>query len=338
MGGLGIDDDSAIDDQSQSDLAGAAIDETASPVNASAADPDPDPAASTSEDSMSEDVMSDDAMSEDSMSDEDDEMFDNSLAEEAAAEDEAAIDPAAAERQLSTDPNIAYAVGSCHIARTPGSTPSEVACTEPHTIEVYGSEKLPGAAGAPFAGRERAVTLCNDLFLSTTGVAIDLATVFERSVLRPSEETWLAGERTVTCYVAYPAPTTEPLANIDPLRSFGKVSLYGLRRGDCLIDFDDSQSSFNLVDCSEPHDAEVFAELVLGVDAYPGDDEVAAAADELCFGQNFEDFVGTPHATSVIRSLRSKPSSETWALGDRTINCLLTDGLVRTDSFAGSEL
>ncbi len=354
---LGLSDDDSVDTGTgstiadQSALAGASIDDPAQ-TDGTSTDATGD---AMSEDGMSEDgdsmsdggdAMSEDAMSEDAMSDgdamseegSDDDMVDNSMAEEAAAEDVATLDPAAIERQLSTDPNIVYRVGMCYQARNPGAVPNEVPCSEPHTIEIYGVRQLPGQAGAPFVGREAAVGVCNEDFLAVTGTALDLATIFERSVLRPSEETWAAGERDVICYVAYPEPTTEALATINPLRSFGKVSLYGLLRGDCLIDFDDSQTSFTLAACSDPHDAEVFAESRFDAGPYPGDDTVAAVADELCFGQSFEDFVGTPHATSIVRSLRSKPTPETWDLGFRAVTCLLTDGLVRTDSFQGSEL
>ncbi len=352
---LGATDDSSagsgIADQVEgNDLAGATVGSTTQTDEGSPVSADPAGDAMSddamSDDAMSDDAMSDDAMSGDAMSDDamsDDAMSDGDVGDGETGDDEESVPPsaadlAAAERQLSTDPSIVYRVGSCFVSRSAGAAPVEVPCAEPHTIEVYAVDKLPGGAGSPFLGRDEAVALCNEDFLAATGTSIDLATVFQRSVLRPSEETWLAGERDVTCYVAYPEATTEPLTAIDPLRSFGKVSLYGLRGGDCLIDFTDSESSFNLVDCSEPHDAEVFAESVFDIDVYPGDEAVAAIADELCFGQSFENFVGTAHATSTVRALRSKPNQSTWALGDRTINCLLTDGLVRTGSFEGSEL
>jgi hypothetical protein len=344
VSGLGLtSDDTGDPAETGSGLAGATVDGGPTDTSDGVGAPSDEADGAMSEDvmsdgAMSEDVMSEDVMSEDVMSDGSDEMVDNSFAEEAAAEDRTTIDPAAIERQLSTDPNAEYRVGDCFMPRIPGAVPSKVACTEGHTIEIYGVRQLPGGAGTPFAGLDEAIRVCNEDFLAVTGVALDLASIFERSVLRPSEETWLAGERDVICYVVYPEPTVEPLNGLNPLRSFGRASLYGLRRGDCLIDFDDSSTSFTLANCDEPHDAEVFAETTINGTEYPGDDAISAQADELCFGQGFEDFVGTPHATSTIRALRSKPTSETWALGFRTITCLLTDGLVRTGSFRGSEL
>lgn len=242
---------------------------------------------------------------------------------------------------LSTDPGAVYAAGSCHIAPSADAQTIEVPCERPHTIEVYAVGSLPGDPGdpaAPFQGRTTAVELCDREFRAITGVGLGLATVLERSVLRPSEETWLAGERDVTCYVAYPEPVVGPLVGVDPVRSFGRVSIYGLRAGDCLVDFDGGATDYGLVDCAAPHDAEVFADLPIEGDAYPGEAELDRRADELCFGRPFEEFVGVAYEDSTILALRSRPTAESWALGDRTIRCILTDELVRTGSFAGSGL
>lgn len=245
---------------------------------------------------------------------------------------------AAAERQLSTDPDVSYSPGSCHQSPTSGAAPVEVGCHVPHTIEVYAIRQLPGAEGADYLGLAEATELCDQDFTAITGVGIGLATVFNRSVLRPSEATWAAGEREVVCYVSYPSPTVQLLTDLDPVRAFGRVSIYGLRKGDCLIDFSESATSFQLADCGVPHDAEVFVESAFDVTVYPGDAAVDEIADQLCFGQSFEDYVGLDYQSSAVYSLRSRPSEETWSMGDRTINCILTDELVRTESFEGSGL
>ncbi len=261
--------------------------------------------------------------------------------EGSTADDAAPADPEEAarlERELSTDPNVVYRAGTCFTPQAPGTAPTLVGCSAPHTIEIYAVRQLPGDAGQPFLGLAEATALCDEDFRAITGVGIGLATVFNRSLLRPSEETWADGEREVVCYVAYPTTTARPLIDVDPVRAFGLVSVYGLRKGDCLIDFDQSATSFTLVECSEPHDAEVFVESAFDTADYPGDAAVDEIADQLCFGQSFEAFVGLDYRSSAVYSLRSRPSAETWAMGDRTINCILTDELVRTDSFEGSGL
>ena len=84
--------------------------------------------------------------------------------------------------------------------------PVEVPCGRLHTIEVYAVGTLAGDGAAPFPGLDAAVALCDQEFRTRHGIGIGLATILERSVVRPSEDSWLAGERDVACYVTYPAP------------------------------------------------------------------------------------------------------------------------------------
>jgi hypothetical protein len=239
---------------------------------------------------------------------------------------------------LSTDPDLVFFPGTCFGRNPSGGDAIEVGCDEPHEIEVYAIVDLPGGEGAPFQGLDAAIDLCNQDFIAITGVGLGLATVYRRSVLRPSEETWADGERDVTCYVAYPESVTRSMVDVDPVRDFGLVSVYGLEVGDCFIDFDESETTFVPVSCDEPHDAEVFIDFEYPEGPYPGDGELDVMAEELCFGQTFEDFVGRDYQSSSVFSLRSRPNEDTWVLGDRTINCVLTDELVRTGSFAGTGL
>lgn len=252
------------------------------------------------------------------------------------------VEPAAgssdADPALSPDPSVAYLADTCYVRPIPGQQAAQVGCDEAHDIEVYASTDLPGGPGDPYQGLDAAFEVCGAQFREVTGIGLNLATVYERSVLRPSEETWADGERNVTCYVVYPEATTARLADIDPVRSFGRVSVFGLAAGDCLLDFDQSASWFELIGCDQPHEAEVFIAETQAEAAFPGDDAMDTRADELCFGAPFEDFVGRDYASSSIFSIVSVPTAETWDQGDRTINCILTDELVRSSSFRDSGL
>ncbi|MEL6984107.1 MAG: septum formation family protein, partial [Actinomycetota bacterium] len=239
---------------------------------------------------------------------------------------------------LSPDPNVVYAAGTCYSRTIPGQQAELIDCGEPHQIEVYASVDLPGGPETPYQGLDAAFEICGAEFRQITGVGLNLATVFERSVLRPSEETWADGERNVTCYVVFPEATIARLAEISPVRSFGRVSVFGLEAGDCLLDFDQSASWFEVVGCDEPHEAEVFIADQQADGAFPGDEAMDARADELCFGPPFNEFVGRDYASSSIFSFVSVPTAETWDQGDRTINCILTDELVRSASFQDSGL
>jgi hypothetical protein len=86
-----------------------------------------------------------------------------------------------------------------------------------------------------------------------------------------------------------------------------------------------------VVDCSEPHDNEVFALLSYegGPTApYPGDAVVDAFAEEGCVVE-FESFVGIDYDASRYVAYFLMPSAETWAAGDREIVCFLYDDTFR---------
>lgn len=85
------------------------------------------------------------------------------------------------------------------------------------------------------------------------------------------------------------------------------------------------------VPCDEAHDNEVYATFDLDGDAYPGDDEVAARADEGCIS-GFEEFVGTPYEDSELDFIMLTPTPESWEERDhRTVVCAVYD-------FAGDQL
>lgn len=113
----------------------------------------------------------------------------------------------------------------------------------------------------------------------------------------------------------------------------GDTSVYDLRTGDC---FDDPTTfteeiveveSIDSVPCDQLHDAEVYAVVDLPQDAdaaFPGDDQVAMAADETCLDR-FEAYVGTTYEDSTLDINYYLPIASSWAEGDRMITCLLID-------------
>ncbi len=102
--------------------------------------------------------------------------------------------------------------------------------------------------------------------------------------------------------------------------------------GDCLnemeVGADDSVSTVPIVDCSEPHDLEVYHGDLLDSDLdYPGREGVVELVDEGCHAA-FETFVGIPVAESVLDLQTLFPLEEGWEMGDREYLCLVgqTDG------------
>lgn len=125
----------------------------------------------------------------------------------------------------------------------------------------------------------------------------------------------------------------DPSASVQSEAFQGDTSVYDLTVGDC---FDDPTmlsdelvevESVDSVDCDEPHGAEVYAvvELPQGDGApFPGDTEVAEAADELCLAE-FDGYVGAAYEDSALYYNYYLPIEESWAEGDRMVTCLLLD-------------
>ncbi len=102
--------------------------------------------------------------------------------------------------------------------------------------------------------------------------------------------------------------------------------------GDCLnMPEEDIFSTIDPLDCSEPHDLEVFALVDLStvgpeyssIASYPGDDAVYEAAYNRCWDE-FELYVGVPYEESVLYLDVFTPTFEGWdERGDRIANCVL---------------
>jgi len=102
--------------------------------------------------------------------------------------------------------------------------------------------------------------------------------------------------------------------------------------GDCLnMPEEDIFSTIDPIDCTEPHDLEVFALIDLSaigpefssIASYPGDDAVYENAFNQCWDE-FEVYVGVPYEESVLYLDAFTPTLEGWEeRGDRIANCVL---------------
>ncbi len=75
-----------------------------------------------------------------------------------------------------------------------------------------------------------------------------------------------------------------------------------------------------VVECEDPHDNEVFANVDLTGDDYPGQDQVENRATQICY-DNFSDYVGISYEESVYDIGWLFPTAETWSAGDREVIC-----------------
>jgi hypothetical protein len=94
--------------------------------------------------------------------------------------------------------------------------------------------------------------------------------------------------------------------------------------GTCFDDTDETEvSSVPEVDCSEPHDNEVFAVFdYTASDTFPGSSAMNDAAQELCVAE-FEAYVGLSYPESALEVFPITPTQGSWDNGDREIICAL---------------
>lgn len=111
---------------------------------------------------------------------------------------------------------------------------------------------------------------------------------------------------------------------LDPNDGAGSQVL-SLQVGQCLDDVSSGLiTDDNLVDCDLPHTYEVFGDIALPDGAFPGEDQIDTTAQQSCDAA-FTSYVGIPYDQSTLDYNYVGPSTDTWAVGDRQIACLLTD-------------
>ncbi|MEE2035889.1 septum formation family protein [Nocardiopsis sp. CT-R113] len=97
-------------------------------------------------------------------------------------------------------------------------------------------------------------------------------------------------------------------------------------------------SDIPLVDCAEEHDSEVYFTEDLPEGDYPGSDSINTSTEEICYGDNFTDFVGVPYPESEIYVATLSPTEDSWnRADDREVVCyVVTDGETVTGTLAGA--
>ena len=103
-----------------------------------------------------------------------------------------------------------------------------------------------------------------------------------------------------------------------------KVNITEVAVGDCLKDLGTASTIQDAthVDCSQTHEAEVYALKTIknASPTVPGD--VDLAAEEFCRA-NYEAFVGVSYEVSKLEIITTYPLADSWKAGDRGITCLV---------------
>ena len=115
-------------------------------------------------------------------------------------------------------------------------------------------------------------------------------------------------------------PTTEPPVTTAPSTA---ISATELQVGDCLNDLTNSTdvSSLPSVDCTQPHQGEVFAVFDLPPGPYPGADGVDDLVSKGCNARLAEYSPGAP-SDDAVGLFSVYPLEQNWERGDREVVCI----------------
>ncbi|MEU4388511.1 septum formation family protein [Promicromonospora sp. NPDC023805] len=140
------------------------------------------------------------------------------------------------------------------------------------------------------------------------------------------------------------APRDEPGGEIT---ASAEADAFEILKGDCidllaLKGYGDSSAgeefeveSVPVVPCAEPHTGEVYAELIMEGNEFPGAEAVEKKFDEWCYAE-FEKFVGLSYDESVYGYTGLFPTQDTWdQLDDRTLQCVVSSEEPVTGSLKG---
>lgn len=122
------------------------------------------------------------------------------------------------------------------------------------------------------------------------------------------------------------APQPERDETTQEIVEEGDADVFALMVGDCMNEVSEEVvSEVPVVPCDQPHDEEVFFDLTLEGDVYPGDDAIQSQSDDACLAQ-FEPFVGTAYDVSTLAFYAYRPSQDSWEqMDDRVVSCVIYD-------------
>lgn len=194
-----------------------------------------------------------------------------------------------------------------------------------------GSAALVRIARTDATGRALAILafVLSAFWLLITPIAYVLITRDDASVAIestvPTSET-----PTTTESASSPEPTSHPPATPTPSGSTDPGQVHTipalkLEVGDCLPapPAGGPASTFEIIDCSQPHFAEVYLRVKLPEGEFPGSQEFEELGDATCT-EAFTEFVGMDYKYSSLEFFYYGPNANTWdADGDNELMCLI---------------
>jgi hypothetical protein len=110
-----------------------------------------------------------------------------------------------------------------------------------------------------------------------------------------------------------------------------------LRVGNCITDATSMQGdvrTFDAVECTQPHDGEVFTIIALGDGAYRGEPAVIAKGQRGCRARLRRQATPKAFRNKRLGFKFVYPTKRSWAQGDHEITCLVTYTKPRTGKLA----
>jgi hypothetical protein len=176
-----------------------------------------------------------------------------------------------------------------------------------------------GLAPAPSSGGKRTMSI------ATIGVAIFLAlAAFGAVLLRSGADETPPADATP----ALPTPTSGSV-----------IGAFTIELGDCLIlPSADQFEEVRRLECTEPHDGEVFFVEEHPGSEFPSDDDFSTYVEEQCL-PSFADYTGSAYDDQDVLDVGwFTPTQGSWDNGDREVVCYLTpvDGSRTSQSYRGA--
>lgn len=103
------------------------------------------------------------------------------------------------------------------------------------------------------------------------------------------------------------------------------ASVMHMSIGQCIQEPEGDQvSTVETVDCSKPHDAEVFFLHKVEGNDYPGQESLGSTAEQVCVAA-FQGYVGKSYEESSLDATWFVPTTKSWSQNDHEIVCMITD-------------
>ena len=114
-----------------------------------------------------------------------------------------------------------------------------------------------------------------------------------------------------------------------------KGNVFSLDVGDCVNgSIIGEVENIDIVNCSSPHEGEIFAEFNVNRDSWPGASYLDSLAENGCISR-FKSYVGVSYESSIWYVSFLRPTEESWKqVNDREVTCVIQPEYGKTSTKA----